>query len=114
MVNCCFIYCISDSVENWALLASAVHSEAVLTTSTERRQGLLECELRLLQYILEQGTSKLDSDYIKASVRCVLLVYKGESLQTTLNWPYIWKKHAFKLINSNFLSVSIFLIFTLC
>lgn len=46
---------VSDAVEHWSLLASAVHSEAILSRSAERGQTMLENELCLLQFILSQG-----------------------------------------------------------
>ena len=53
----CYIF-VPDDLENWTLLVSAIHGEAVLTTSANRRQALLEDELRLLQYILSQGQAR--------------------------------------------------------
>ena len=50
---------ISDDLEHWALLASAVHGEAILTTDTDHRQELFATELYVLRNILSKGKDRI-------------------------------------------------------
>ena len=52
-------FCISDDLDHWALLASAVHAEAILTTDTEHRQHLFATELYVLRNILSKGKDRI-------------------------------------------------------
>ena len=51
----CILLHLTDELENWACLALAIHTEAVLCPEESQRQLLFEQEINILTFILDRG-----------------------------------------------------------